>query len=257
MMINQIISEIQQKISSQIRLVSEGADRYRVFTPFMFEDGDHLAIVLKNVNNNWMFSDEGHTYMHLTYDVDERDLQKGTRQTIITNTLNVNGVTDSEGELSIIVRDERYGDYLYSFIQALIRISDISYLKRETVKSTFLDDFKSFLEGKVAKERITFQWFDKTLDPNGNYTIDCRINGMPKPLYIFAINADDRARDATITLYQFEKWGKDFQSIAIFENQEEINRKVLARLSDVFEKQYSSLEANKDRIAGYLQTIVQ
>ena len=42
-------------------------DRYQVFTPFLFDDGDHLVIVLKRNNSHWVLSDEGHTYMHLTY----------------------------------------------------------------------------------------------------------------------------------------------------------------------------------------------
>jgi len=63
-----------------MRLTQEGENRFRVFTPFMFEDGDHLAIVLKREQEHWMLSDEGHTYMHLTYDLDEKDLRTGTRQ---------------------------------------------------------------------------------------------------------------------------------------------------------------------------------
>ena len=35
------------KVSAQVRLVAEGVDRFRVFTPFLFDDGDHLAIVLR------------------------------------------------------------------------------------------------------------------------------------------------------------------------------------------------------------------
>jgi hypothetical protein len=60
-------------------------------------------------------------------------------------------------------------------------------------------------------------------------------------------------RDATITLLQFEKWGLAFRSLAIFKDQEQINRKVLARYSDVSEKQFSSLGANRERIKKYLE----
>ena len=69
-----IETDFKQKVCDQIRVVPEGMDRYRIFTPFLFEDGDHLAIVLKNQREKWLLSDEGHTYMHLTYDLDEKDI---------------------------------------------------------------------------------------------------------------------------------------------------------------------------------------
>src|SRR5205823_4731413 len=106
----------------------EGLNRYRVFTPFLFEDGDHLAIVLSRVGNRWVLTDEGHTYMHLTYDIDEKDLQRGTRQKVITNALAAFEVEDREGELRLEIPNEQYGDALFSFIQALLKISDVTYL---------------------------------------------------------------------------------------------------------------------------------
>lgn len=257
MTIEIIESDFRRKVGESVQLANEGVNRYRVFTPFLFEDGDHLAVVLKREHGSWILSDEGHTYMHLTYDLDEKDLQRGNRQKIISNALSMFSVEDIDGELRLVIPEEQFGDGLFSFVQALLKISDVSYLSRERVKSTFLEDFRNFMEATIPIDRRSFDWFDPQHDPEGKYTVDCRLNRMPKPVMVFALPTDDRVRDATISLLQLERWGIPHRSLAIFEDQEEVNRKVLARFSDTCEKQFSSLGANKDRIARYLAEAMQ
>ena len=253
MMLETIEQDFRSKVCAQIRLEPEGMERYRVFTPFRFGDGDHLAIALKREEGRWILSDEGHTYMQLTYGLDEKSLHRGTRQQIITNALSAFTVEDREGELMVTVRDERYGDVLFDFIQALLRITDVTYLTRERVKSAFMEDFRAFIEERVPETRRQFDWHHPQHDPEGKYTVDYRINGMARPVAVYALPNDNKTRDATITLLQFERWEIPFRSVSVFENQEEISRKVLARFSDVCDKQFSSLAANQARIARYLQ----
>jgi hypothetical protein len=251
--VDTIRQSFREAISGQVDILAEGVDRYRVLTPFVFDDGDHLAIVLRQEGDGWVLSDEGHTYMHLTYDLEEKDLYQGTRQRIIGEALTAFSLNDREGELTLCVPEERFGDALFSFAQALLKIAGVTYLSRERVRSTFLDDFRGFLEELVPEPRRTFEWHDPTRDPEGLYSVDCRVNGGELPLFVYALPADTKVRDATIALHTFEQWKLSFRVLGVFENQEEVSRKVLARFTDVCDRQFSRLDANRDRIAAHLR----
>ena len=129
MSIKSIEKNFIEKVSEKIRVIPDGKDRFRVFTPFMFDDGDHISIVLKKEQGGWVLSDEGHTYMHLTYDISEKTLFGGTRYQIISNALDTFNVEDRFGELIFKVQEDRFGDALYSFAQALVRMGDVLYLE--------------------------------------------------------------------------------------------------------------------------------
>ena len=246
----------RDKVCAEVNLVSEGRARYRVSTPFQFDDGDHLVIVLKLEGEQWVLSDEGHTYMHLTYSMDEASLQRGRRRRIIANTLSAFSVEDREGELRVRIKGSEFGDALYDLVQALLKISDVTFLSRERVRSTFMEDFRAFMSEHVPERRRQFDWHHPVHDPEGRYVVDCRINTMPRPLFVFALPNDNRVQIATITLLNFELWTVRFRSLGIFEKQEEVNPKVLARYSDVSQKQFSSLSGNRDRIRVHLAEIL-
>lgn len=248
---SQIEEVFRTRVSSEVRIEKTGADRYRVLTPFRFDDGDHLSIYLRRAGDRWVLTDEGFTYMHLSYAVDIDDLARGTRQKVISNALASYSVSDCDGELILHVTADEYGHALYDFAQALLRISDVTILTHERARSTFLADFRTLLNGMVAPNRLAFDWKDPVHDREGIYTVDCRVNGLAVPLFVFALGGDARVQDATIALLQFERWGLRFNSVGLFDEQEAIGRKPLARFSNVCGRQFSSLPAARDRFGAY------
>jgi len=255
MSIDTIERDFKAKVCEKVKLAPEGSGRYRVFTPFIFDDGDHLSIVLKKDGVGWMLSDEGNTYMRLTYDINEQSLRRGKRKVIISNTLSLFDVEDRDGELVLGVPDGLYGDALFSFVQAILKIVDVSYLSRERVRSTFKDDFRGLILNSAPKERVSFDW-SAPRDPQGVYSVDCRISGMEPPLVVHALASDAETQKATITLFQFEKWEMPFRSLAIFENQEGISREVRARFSHVCENRFPSLAGNHNDIKRFISEAV-
>ena len=155
---DQIVASFRERVCGHIDLLPEGLGRYLVDHPFMYDDGDCLEIALRERDGNWELTDEGTTSMRLTYDIDQAALHKGTRQKVIAKALAMFRVEDRNGELVLPVPDERFGDALFSFIQAILRITDVSYLSREQVRSTFRDDLRAFVGEVVDEDRLTFDW---------------------------------------------------------------------------------------------------
>lgn len=245
-----IIESFRHKVSREIDLEPEGVDRYVVYTPFLFDDGDHYVVVLKREGKGWVLTDEAHTFMHLSYaDV---DLTQGTRARVIDQALTAYRVQNNCGELRVAVPDEAFGDALFTMVQAIGRIAGTALWTRERVRDTFDEDFRELLSQVVPPERAVFDYTDADIDPEGVYPIDCKINGMPTPCFVFKVANDDQCKNATITCYHYEQHRRAFSSVVIFRDQTEITRRALAQLSDVVGKQFASLGA-RDRIEAFLR----
>ena len=104
----------------------------------------------------------------------------------------------------------------------------------------------------VPEESVRFDWRDFDHDAVGNYTVDCRINGMSSPLFVYALSSNTKARDATIALHKFREWGLEFEPVGVFENKDAIAQKVLARFGDVCATQFSSFPNDRGSIERYL-----
>ena len=83
-----IANDFKKKVSAAVRLHEEGVNRYRVFTPFSFDDGDGFSIVLQKNGKGWLLTDEGHTFMNMSYEMDLEALERGNRAELLESVLN-------------------------------------------------------------------------------------------------------------------------------------------------------------------------
>ena len=113
------------KRAYSVESLAEGEGRYQVFTPFGFGDGDHFVIILKSKENGEMFlTDEGHTYMHLSYREPMSPIWPEVRDKAIEDALKEYGVQEREGELTIAIdKIDEASDALHNFVQCLIQIA--------------------------------------------------------------------------------------------------------------------------------------
>lgn len=253
MNVGSIKDDFRKTVCEQIELQPQGEGRFLVKNPFRFEDGDHFVITLKREGNGWILTDEANTIMHLSYWMAPDALEEeGNRKEIIDSSLSLFSVENRDGELVKPVKNDRFGDALFNFVQALTKVSDVSFLTRERVRSTFMEDLMKFLREKVDNTRLSFNWKDQDRDPTGKYMVDCRINTMRRPLFVYGIQSDAKAHVATISLLRFESWNLPFRSLGVFEDQEDMDPKPVARFTDAVEKTFSSLEGNKENILKYI-----
>ena len=101
--------------------------------------------------------------MELSYE--SLNLETETRMAVIQKAQNRFGMEERDGEFVIPIKDEQFGDALYSFVQGILHISDVEYLKKERVRLAFKEDLKDLLKTIAPVESIHLGYYDPVLDP--------------------------------------------------------------------------------------------
>ena len=228
--------------------VSERPDgELMIRTHFTFPDGDGYPFHLAEAPAGGLrLSDRGHTLMHISYEHDIDTFLTGTRGMLLERIVGESGILHDEGVFSLETSAERLPEAIFRFGQALTRIYDLTLLSRTNVGSTFYDDLADYLTSFIDTAKLERDYLPEV--PNAEaYPVDYRIeSNSDVPLFLYGVPNRDKARLTTIMLAYFHRQKLDFESIIVFENQTDIHRTDLARLSDVGGEMISSLESASD-----------
>ena len=225
-------------------------------TYFSFPDGDRYPIHLSQATSGGLhLSDRGHTLMHISYEHDIDAFMDGTRGMLMERIMGESGLQWDGGAFSLDTSPDRLPEAIFNFGQALTRVYDLTLLSRSNVGSTFYDDLADLIHSLVDESKIQRDYLPEV--PNAEvYPVDYRIEGKnDAPLFLYGVPNRDKARLANIMLSYFHRHQLQFESILVFENQAEIPRMDLARLSDVGGDMISSLASYQDFNRKLLQRV--
>jgi hypothetical protein len=195
--------------------------------------------------------------MHLSYRMDERDWQQGTRKAIIDAALSMYDVRNEGGQLVRRIEDRAFGEALFDYVQAISRIADVRLLSRERVRSTFRDDVHAIIGSLVPRERRAFDWSHPRRDPDGTYPVDVYVNGMEHPLFIYALSTTAQVRKATISLLKFGEWEVAHRGVGIFEDAQKVGRREARQFRDAADTVFSDFQADRGRLVDFLAAAVR
>lgn len=236
-----------ERLCEEVRIEQRPDGSWMVGTHFQFPDGDHYPIHISDVTPGGVrLSDHGHTLMHISYDHDIDLFMDGTRGMLLERIMNESDLKWSGEALCLDSSIEKLPEAIFNFGQALTRVYDLTLLSRSNVGSTFYDDLEQMIVNLIDEDKITKSYSPDV--PNADaYTVDYYIEGKNNvPVFLYGVPNRDKARLTTIILSHFHRNNLSFDSILVFEDQAEIPRLDLARLSDVGGDMVSSLDSVDD-----------
>jgi len=184
--------------------------------------------------------------MHLSYENDLDKFREGTRRKLFDQLLAESGIREEEGKLVLDTTIEDLGRSILRYGQAITRIYDLTFLNRARVASTFYEDLKELLYNIVDNSKITPNFILPDQPNAQDYSIDYRIEGKRGHLFLLGIASRDKARLATIVLEHWLRYSVEFDSLLVFQDQQEVPRGDLARLSNAGGEMVASLDAVDD-----------
>ena len=243
-------------LCAEVRLEVRRGRSY-VRTPFAFPDGDSYVLAIEDLPMGGVrLTDGGHTFMHLSYDVNVDVLFDGTRGRLLDSVLSSSGVTLDSGRLSVEGSFDELGLMVVRLGQAITRVYDLTFLSKTRAESTFYDDLKAAIIHLMPVDRIETPYLVPALGADAeNYPVDYYLHGGRLPVYLFGVPNRDKARLSTIVLHALIRSKHEFESVVVFENQQSIPRPDLARLTNVAGDMVASLSAADDLARKVLRRV--
>lgn len=241
---------LKEQFNNRINFIEKRPGIMQLIAPFYHEDGDMIDIFIEESPEpgKIRICDHGMTLMRLTYSI---NIDTPYREQIFEKIISENGAKENEGNIYIDTLPEFLNASVFQFSQVVAKVSNMNLYKREIIKSLFLEMLDEFIFSNLKEYKPKANYFPipSRDDLEVNYVFE--IN--PKPVYLFGIKDNTHARLATISCLEFQRVGLSFKSVAVHEDFETLSKKDRKRITNVIDKQFTSLDEFKENAKPYFE----
>lgn len=248
------VDAIKKSICEDIRVVEDAAgEKFSVYTPFMFDDGDHCSLRVESYEGRLRISDGGDTVFRSAYD--GADITGKGYDDRFHNLLDFYSVNYNEGVLFTDADSVNgLGDKVFEVLQTIFEVMSLAKLPKKKPKSAdnFDEAFNDKLTSVISDSELRSDWSDPDLDPHRLYRADYSVVAGSLNWLLFGVPTAYRSLHAALTSQHYKHHSDNFRSLAVL-GTKRIPASHLGPLSDVSDH-VLSLEDDKKKIEDILQT---
>ena len=180
--------------------------------------------------------DFGMALMRLSYTF---EVSTPARERILESILINNSVERSDGNLYLDTAIDRLYESILQFTGCILKVCNMRYWNRETVRCAFYDDLGNYVETELKQFSPIRNHVPLERDPI--FSVDWYMEHNKRNLYMFGILGDDKAKNVTISLLEFQKAQLPFISLVVHEDIDELGNRARRYLTNNADLQYSTL----------------
>ncbi|MFH1113316.1 MAG: DUF1828 domain-containing protein [Pseudomonadota bacterium] len=231
---------LRAQFNNQVSFRERRTGVLQLVAPLYHEDGDMIDIFLEPTNGgqeNIRICDHGMTLMRLSYSF---DIDTPNKERILQRILSENRIREEKGNLFLDAKPESLYPSVLQFAQAVAKVSNMQFFKREVIQTLFYEMLTEFIEDTLNKYSPRPKVFP--IPERDDLEVDFEFNIKPRPVYLFGVKDAAKARLTTISCLEFQRAKIPFKSFVVHEDFENLSRKDRSRITSAADKQFISLD---------------
>ncbi len=248
----EILSErLREQFHRRIEIIEKRTGIYQLLIPVYHEDGDMIELFVdsaKTQNGTIRLCDFGMGVMRLSYSY---DIDTENKEKIFHKILSENGLQEENGNVYLDTPIELLYPSVLQISQGIAKICSMRYFKREVIESLFYEMLDEFIMEKLVKYRPTKLVLP--IEERDDLEVDYQFQPNGKPLYLFGVKDQAKARIATISCLEYQRANLTFESMVVHEDFEKLPRKDRKRLTSACDKQFTSLDDFKQNAEQFFE----